>query len=214
MLTAPVVDPQLLVSLAAGVLRRNGVRAHCGLTVLSAGRPPETIAATDDVPVRMDWLQHELGQGPSMEFDEGELVVDDLAHERAWPDFGAMATAVVGVHSLLTMRHVIEEGPCVALSFYSTEPSAFDASDRSRARLFARLVPHTVRSVAARVAAHAQDEAAGGQIATALSVVMARHRVLPHEAFDLLLDACRQTGTDLFDVAVEVTGTGRLPRRR
>ncbi len=212
LLTGPVVDPQLLVTLASGVLGRNGVRTHCGVTVLPEGRPPETVAATDDVPVRMDWLQHELGQGPLLDAGSGEVVVDDLALEAGWPDFGVMAKAVIGVRSLLTTRHLLDDGHWVALSFYSAAPAAFDAASRSRARLFAKMVPHTVRRVAARVAADVAEEAGGGRIATALSLVMARHRVPPPEAFDLLVQACRETGAGLYDVAVEVAVTGRLPQ--
>ena len=74
-----------------------------GVTLISAGRRPRYIAASDDSALRFEQLQTEIGEGPCLSaYDSGEAVaVPDLAHRRPFPRFGPAAVdsrAGCGVH--------------------------------------------------------------------------------------------------------------------
>ena len=101
---AEPLDPQHAVRLAQRLICRAHPATHVGLTLVPDGRAPETIAATDDLPIRVDWLQHELGQGPSVRSAfTGVLVSPDLAIDRRWPDFGRLCVAVLDVRSMVSV---------------------------------------------------------------------------------------------------------------
>ncbi len=204
--TGVVGDPQVLIRSVSVELGR----VHCGLTVLFPGRPPETIAATDDLPVRADWLQHELGEGP-LHAGMGKLVVcHDLADEPRWPVFGRLGAPVIGVRSLLGFQLALPDGTPVALTAYSGRAAAFATTSAGAARHLAEgLLP---AAEAALRELRAADPATHGNavLPTALGILMARHRVLPAQAFDLLLNTARQLGRGFLEVAVEVVAAGRL----
>jgi len=99
------VDLQFVATFAALAMCHSDQQIHCGLTVVPAGRAPETVAASDDIPVRVDWLQRELSQGPAVMADLGELVVSkDLAADLRWPDFGKLCVAVLDLRSMVSIR--------------------------------------------------------------------------------------------------------------
>jgi hypothetical protein len=207
-------DLQRVVGHAAALLGRGGGTCQCGITVVIPGGAPETIAATGDVPVRMDWLQGEWRQGPASGSGESDVVSDDLATDQRWPDVGDLAAAVIGVRSLLSVRVPVDADYLVMLSCYSGAVSSFDAADLARARMVVRLLAPAISSVVQGLALTELQplSGGGGRVATALGLVMSRHRVLPDAAFDLLLKARQTSGGELFDVALEVLETGRLPK--
>ena len=51
-------------------------------------------------------------------------------------------------------------------------------------------------------------------IGTAIGILMANHRLLAAQAFQLLVSASQHSNRKLRDVAADVTATGQLPFRR
>lgn len=208
------LDPQLAVKFAALGICHSNHAVHCGLTVILAGHAPEPVAATDDLPVRVDWLQHEVGQGPGVRPVLGEVVVSkDLADDGRWPDFGRLCVAVLDLRSMVCLQIPLGAGNRALLSFYSSDPAALDRLDVDAARRLGRLTAPALDSLI--------DEF-GGQlpraprdnsslVATALGMVVARYRVRSPEAFDLLLAASHLLNRPLLDVALEVATEGCLP---
>jgi hypothetical protein len=187
---------------------------HCGLSVISPHGPPETIAASDDVPVRVDWLQHELRQGPLVGADSGAtLVIRDLAAEERWPDFGRMCVAVMNMRSMVSIRIPVARPNRARLDFYSSEPSAFDSLNLRSASRLARLAAPMVTTLISEfseVLVHAAPSDCS-RVAVAVGTLIARYRVNSADAFDLLRDASHDLRRPLLGVAIDVVADGRLP---
>lgn len=210
---AEPLDPQHAVMLAKRLICRANPATHIGLTLVPEGRAPETIAATDDLPIRVDWLQHELGQGPSVRSAfTGVLVSPDLAIDRRWPDFGRLCVAVLDVRSMVSVAVPLATDRAM-VNFYSSEPSAFDLFDVDAARKLAQQVaPIVARALDdLREPLAAAQQADCSRIAVALAMVMAKYRLTSCQAFELLSEAGRQHERTLLAVAIDVVATGSLP---
>jgi len=206
------LDPQRVTS--AGLALCSGAETHCGLSVISAGRAPETIAATDDVPARVDGLQHTLRQGPRVDPDLAEiLVIEDLAADNRWPDFGEMCVAVMNLRSLVSIQVALDPPDRVTLNFYSSEPDAFNDFDLEAASRLARLAARMVRipigEFRGQPSGGAQSD--GSRVAVAIDAVIATYQVNAADAFDLLLEASHCLRRALLDVAIDVIANGHLP---
>jgi hypothetical protein len=207
------LDPQQ-VALAGVKICRSGHDIHCGLSVMPADGVPETIAATDDVPVRLDWLQRELRQGPFLGADPGgTLVIKDLAADQRWPDFGRMCVAVMNMRSMVSVRIPVARPNRARLSLYSSEPGAFDHLDLGAASRLAALAAPTVTILINEFGEPLLHAAPSdcSKVAIALGTVIARYRVNSADAFDLLCEASHDLNRALLGVAIGVVADGGLP---
>lgn len=201
---------QALVAAASRTLCPDS--GHTTATLIPAAAPPETVAATDHLSVRADWLQQQLGQGPLLSPADGVLVSPDLSLEERWPEFAAMAVQLHGLRSLLILQLPLGDADRWALTVYAERPDAFDGLSRSLAELSAARITPEVARLAPKVAALCRDEELSCLLPTALGLVMGHHRLPPGPAFDGLSAAARQQGVDLVDAAAEAIRIGRLPR--
>ncbi|MCC6494871.1 MAG: hypothetical protein IT193_01285 [Propionibacteriaceae bacterium] len=206
------LDPQQ-VTLAARAICNSEHDVHCGLSIVPDGRAPETIAATDDVPVRVDWLQHELRQGPGLDADLGEvLAIKDLAAAERWLDFGRMCEAVMDLRSMVSIRIPTGSPDRAMLNFYSSDPGAFDQMDIEAALKLARLAAPAVLRIIDDFREPLQDIVNGdcSRVAVAVGTVMARYRVNSADAFGLLREASGYLRRSLLGVAIDVVADVRL----
>ena len=187
---------------------------HCGLTVVPTSRAAETVAATDDVPVRVDWLQHELRQGPVLDAHPGEVfATQDLAANQRWSDFGKMCLAVLSLRSMVSIRIPLTTSDRASLNFYSSEPAAFENLEMGAALRLARLTAPRIQDLISAFRAPLLRAAKSNysRVAIAVGTVMARHRANSSDAFDLLRAASHDLNRALLDVAIETVVNGRLP---
>jgi hypothetical protein len=208
------LDLQVLVAVAAHALCHATDPVHCGLIVVPDGAAPETLAATDDVPVRLAWLEHELGQGPELTPAASDVVVSkDLAADARWPDFGRLATAVLGLRAVVSVRVPVRAGGRAFLTFAARQPTALDRLDVDAALRLARKSAAVVNTVlrTIRRTRPADDVGDASRTAVALATVMARHRVDAERAFAMLQEASARCRRTLFSVALDVLATGCLP---
>lgn len=200
------LDPQLIVTYAALATCHRPADLHCGLSVVLDGGAPETVAATDDLAVRLDWLQQELRQGPSLAPGSPELVVSsDLADDARWPDFGRLCVASLDLRSLVALRMPLGTGDWATLILAARRPETIEHLDVHAVR---RLVPLATASARALVQTLGGAlRAAGGQgvgrVALASGLVAAGRRVTPHEAFRRLLRASHDSDRSLVEVALD-----------
>lgn len=207
------LDPQLIVS-AAIALAHSDDEVHCGLSVTCVGMAPETVAATDDVPVRVDWLQHVWRQGPGVDRARDTLLVSRaLATDPRWPDFGKMCLAVLNLRSMVSISIPVPGADRASLNFYATSARALDHLDMPAAMKLAQLAIPSVGNVlrGSREAHREAGQHDHSRLAVALGIVMGRYRISSARAFDLLLQASRELDRPLLDVAVDVARDGRLP---
>jgi transcriptional regulator with GAF, ATPase, and Fis domain len=190
---------------------------HAAISLLRRTERPITIAATDDVPVQVDALQYESGQGPCLDAirDAPVYRTADLAAEDRWPDFAAVAAARTGVRSMLAFRLFVQKETFGALNLYARRPAAFDDHAVAVGAVLAGHAALAVDAARARQRAddlgHALDS--NRDIGVAIGILMAQHHIARADAFELLRHTSQWLNRKLRDVADEVNETGELPQR-
>ncbi|MEO6502604.1 MAG: GAF and ANTAR domain-containing protein [Jatrophihabitantaceae bacterium] len=201
----------------------NGIRVVPGAdhSAITRGRPGKfkTVAATSELPLKVDAIQYELGHGPCVDaiVENTTFVTGDLASEERWPGFGPRASRECGVMSMLSFRMFLEDDDLIAgLNFYSAKPNAFDEHAQTVGLL---LATHGALAVSALVrgetAAHlSRALSSNREIGVAMGVLMSQHKINREQAFDLLRITSQHTHRKLADIAADVadTGTLELPR--
>lgn len=184
---------------------------HAGISLLTAGRPIETPAATSAIAEQCDQAQQNLDEGPGLQAldDGGVLVVDDMWDEPRWPRFAEQATRL-GVRSLMTCQLATPRGTVGALNLYSEQPNAFD--DESVLVCGAFATPAAValaqadRELNLRQALESRET-----IGQAMSILMERHHLTAGAAFDVLVAASHRHHVKLREVAQHVVDAGEDP---
>lgn len=187
---------------------------HASITRVSANSRPKTIAATGDLPLRVDQMQYETGQGPCLQtLDQSDIAyTSNLPEDRQWPDFAGRA-AQAGVRSMLSFRLFLTSTERASLNFYSERRDAFDPMALSLGAIFASYASLTLLN-----GLH-QDEnmhlsralESNREIGMAMGILMARELYTPEEAFNRLRVASQHLHRKLHDLAEEVILTGALP---
>jgi GAF domain-containing protein len=191
---------------------------HAAIIIVHRRTRLQTVAATDDVPPRVDALQYDTGQGPCLDAieDHETYLIDDLTTEERWPAFSRRAAEETGVRSMLSFRLFVEGDTIGALNLYSKRPSAFGEQDRA---VGAVLATHAAIALsAARDQEHVQqlEDAlrSNREIGMAMGVLMGCGGVTEDEAFAQLRRASQYLNMKLRDVAAQVVESGRLPDGR
>ena len=133
----------LLASRSAQEVVRAAVRLIPGadeasISVVTDRRAVSSRLPTRDLPVRVDTLQEETGQGPCLDamYDQHTVRVADMAHEQRWPRFAAGA-AQAGAASMLGIQLWVEGDNLGALNLYSRSVDTFDDESEQVGLLFA-----------------------------------------------------------------------------
>lgn len=123
----------LLVERVLGVLPVTGA----GVLLMDGERDHHVIAATDDVILRIETLQVELGEGPCLEaYRTGRpVIVRDLSGDAHFPGFSPRAAQGLGAVFSFPLR--LDEAQIGALELYTRHPSDLSAQDRRGAQTLA-----------------------------------------------------------------------------
>lgn len=109
-----------------------------GVTVLSSGPAPDYVTGSDEVALRFERLQADLGQGPGVTaYQTGEMVwVEDLSVDIRYPDFGTTAVHA-GLAAVFTfpLRH--GDGRFGALNLYRDTPGSMTPEELTAAQTLA-----------------------------------------------------------------------------
>jgi transcriptional regulator with GAF, ATPase, and Fis domain len=188
---------------------------HCdgaSLMLIGRGGRIETPAYSTSQAHASDLAQYATGEGPCLEAiaEQGTIVIDDLETEERWPAYRREALAI-GVRSMLSLRLFVTEDSLGALDLYSRRPHAFDRRSRLVGQVFAAQASVAMKAalVEAGLEATIRSRDVIGQ---AKGIVMARRRLTPALAFDLLKRVSQERNQRLVDVAEEVARTGEVPR--
>jgi hypothetical protein len=173
------------------------------------------MAASEDLPEKVDALQYRFDEGPCLQaIEDNDLVVaEELAEDPRWPKFAPECVATFDVHSMLGVRLFLAGGERAALNFYARAPHAFDARSEEIAALFAPFVALSVDTTLHRDRAEAlrSELTVSRQIGIATGMLMGRHLLTYEQAYDRLSEAGARLGARLADVAAHVAETGELP---
>jgi GAF domain-containing protein len=209
-----------LHEMAVLAARLVGGGLSCG-TIMRPDGKPATVACSDPLAARVDEMQYELDDGPSLHaMRDGRVVrIEDTAEKARWPEFEAQA-ASHGIRSCLALPLNADGRPVGALNLYAREVSAFGAAEARLAENFAENASGAL-SLAIRLASHAalieqlrSSLASRGVIDQALGIIMARDHCTQDRAFAILRSASQNSNVKLRDIAsaVVTSVTGEAPR--
>jgi len=168
-------------------------------------------APTGDLPVQVDALQEETGQGPCLDaaFEEQTVRVIDMASEDRWPQFAPRAREA-GAGSMLSLQLYVEGDNLGALNLYSRTPRAFDDESEQVGLLFASHAAVAYASVR-KEAQLAHAVASRDLIGQAKGILMERYKISPERAFLVLTRVSQNSNRKLHDIAAELARTGTVP---
>ena len=181
-----------------------------GLTIFSGGEFAPR-ASSGEVPLLLDRLQQELGDGPCLSAAKHQSIfqIEDTGRDERWPEFSAEA-ARLNVRSMLCVPLWIDERSLGALSLYAGQVAAFtDLHER---------VTILLATFAALALAEAQR---AGQLHDALDnrdvigqakgILMGRHGLSADAAFGVLSRVSQAENMKLAEIARHLVQTGKLP---
>jgi len=167
-----------------------------------------TIGTSDRAAWEADQVEFDTKDGPCVEALRTGTVVKaiDLAEERRWPAWSAVAT-LLGFSSAAGIPAEVSPGQRIALNLYSPAFRAFDDETMRRATLFteevARTIPAATRLFAADERASHLEQAlvSRSTIDQAIGVLMTQNQCTPDVAFGILRRASQNRNVKLRDVA-------------
>jgi GAF domain-containing protein len=184
--------------------------SSCGVTVRQNSRAV-TLAASDELAMRIDQLQYDFGEGPCLEtLATGKLhYIADTASEQRWSKF-CPAAHEQGVRSCLGLPLNGPNGLMGGYNLYSTWHDAFAEDNRGQLEMFAANAAGAV-AVAVKLADQSQmSEDLHGALASravidqATGIIMAQQRCRAAAAFDILRRASQNRNLKLRDLAAEI----------
>jgi hypothetical protein len=187
---------------------------HTGLLLIEDGRP-RIVAASSDVPERLNSLRGELGEGPALDaLQTNDVVVSgEVAEDPRWPTFGARALEELNVRSIACYRLHLRHGQPAALLFVSDWPYAFDETAVAIGAIFAAycslvmMIEHILgEQVTNRRAVEVHRE-----IGVAIGILLTQENVSTNEAYQRLHTAGRRLARSLPEVARHVVTHRSLP---
>lgn len=205
-------DPERITKLAAKAVPHS---AHCGVTLLRGRSRPTAVAATDELPPRVDEMQYETGEGPclSASEDNDTYWVDDLTIDQQWPIFARRCVAETEVRSMFSIQLHLQGDDRAAINFYGQKAGAFDELDMGTGAIFGPFVAMALQSqLREQESSHLRTALQGSrEIGIAVGILMARKLLTSEEAFEQLRQSSQNLNRKLRDIAAEVEWTGELP---
>lgn len=200
-------SPLLLSAVKLAVASIPGA-VHAGLSVRSEDHRLVSAAVTDELILRCDDAERELGQGPCADkaWDGLPLVIADTATDDRWPAY-SRRLAANGVASALVTRVNHGRRTVAALTLYAEKPDAFDAGDVA---LASALADHASVALASdQLEQHLRIAVETRQlIGQAVGILMERHKLDADSAFELLVRASQRGSVKLRDIAARVVKAG------
>jgi GAF domain-containing protein len=206
--------PETLDAIVRYAAERVEGAEEAGITVVR-GDSWKTVAATSDVPLRVDEIQYRTQEGPCLDSINEHHVfrTNNLADDDRWPRFGRQAADETEIVSMLSHRLYLDDEKTIgALNLYSRLPAAFDGHSM---RVLNALATHSAIALA-KADAEKENEnlqhalSRNRHIGMAIGILMATHKVTDQQAFDLLRIASQANHRKLYDIALDVVDTGSL----
>ena len=165
---------------------------------------------SSELPELVDALQMETGEGPCLDaaYEHQTVRVPDMASEERWPKFSAAALKL-GAASMLSFQLYVDGDNLGALNLYGRTAHCFDEESEHVGLLFAS---HAAIAFAdAEKVRHLNLALVRRDlIGQAKGILMERFKLTPEQAFRTLVRVSQDNNRKLFDVAEELSQSGRL----
>lgn len=172
-----------------------------------------TPAASNEKLRQLDELQYEIGEGPCRESirSHATVMVDDLANDPRWPEWGRAMSEGLGIRSSLSFRLFTRaDDTWGALNVYSRTPHSFTEQDVLHGQVIAAMSAVVLaRSINDEHLAHALETRT--VIGQATGMVMERYGLDEQTAFNVLRRLSSQDNRKLRDLAQQVVADRALP---
>lgn len=169
-----------------------------------AGPLYDTVVPTSPEVVKIDEIQHEVGQGPSLDAiaTEDTVISPDLATDDRWPQW-RVAAVDLGIGAVVSTRLRSRERTIGALNLYARQP---DRIDHQQAQAVEVLAKHASAALAAAMDHSTLTRAllTRSAIGRAQGVMMERYGLDDGPAFELLKRYSQTSNTKLRDVAERI----------
>jgi len=179
---------------------------QAGIALNEDGRLITTVVS-DPLVRQLYEIQLSNGEGPLVSAFNGSRVVliSEVRNDDRWPAWRELALSF-GLRTVLQLPLRTGTYRSGVLTLYSSIPDAFDAEDVAMAELVAH---HAAGAITwARERSQLEDAVASRRlIGQAVGVLMMRHRLTQHEAFDVLKRYSQETNTRLREVAGQLVTT-------
>jgi len=187
---------------------------EASVSLVIGRREIQSRAASGELPLRVDALQSESGQGPCLDaaYDQRVVRVPDLSKDKRWPDF-AQAAYDIGARSMLSIQLFVEGDKLGALNLYGDEVNVFDEESEQIALLVAAHAAIAF-SDAKEIEQLTQALDTRDLIGQAKGILMERFKITPQQAFLVLTKASSESNIKLRDVADHLTSSGEILTRR
>ena len=181
------------------------------VSVVTARSGVDSQAPTGDLPVQVDALQEETGQGPCLDaaFEQQTVRVADMVNEDRWPQFARRASEA-GAASMLSLQLYVEGDNLGALNLYSRTANAFTDESEQVGLLFASHAAVAYAGVR-KEAQLAKAVVSRDLIGQAKGILMERYKISPERAFLVLTRVSQDSNRKLHDIATELVRQGTVP---
>jgi transcriptional regulator with GAF, ATPase, and Fis domain len=189
---------------------------HCSITVRNGHRSPFTVAATDDLTLRLDEQQYDDQRGPCLEaLASGvPVLVTDMTTETRWAPYPTQA-AKLGARSSMSYPLITGEQVIGALNMYAFKPLAPDIGLQARAAQLADRAAGAL-AVGLRIAEEHSENTnlrvaltSRSVIDQAIGILIAQQRCSVQDAFALLRQASQGRNIKLRDVAAQIVASAQ-----
>lgn len=197
-------DPNATLRLAVELAHDNVDGCDgAALSLVRSRKVAETVAATDDMVKDVDRLQHELGEGPSLDaiWDQPTTYSPSIRHDHRWPSWGQRVAEETAVVSVASFRLFTRGDTLGALSLYSRCRAAFDEEARGQGLA---LAAHVAIASSQKIRQLSVGLASRTVIGQATGVLMERFDLDAARAFGVLERLSSHHNIKLRDVAAEV----------
>ncbi|MDJ0396470.1 GAF and ANTAR domain-containing protein [Rhodococcus sp. G-MC3] len=175
--------------------------------LIISGKKFQSHAATNDLPVRLDELQEEYGEGPCIDAALDTLVVrsNNLSADERWPRFSEAATDL-GIHSVLSFKLYTSNEGVGALNIFGGR-GGFSSQDEEVGLMLAAnaaMALYTVNKTQQFTSALASRDLIG----QAKGMIMERYRLGSVQAFQLLSKYSQNENIPVHALAQRIVDAG------
>ncbi|MDX6309482.1 MAG: hypothetical protein QOI06_2528 [Nocardioidaceae bacterium] len=177
---------------------------YASITVVRVGGNIESLAPTDEVAVRLDQVQSELGEGPTVEAVSAhrDVTAEHLETDSRWPRYGPLALGLdTRAQVALTLQR---DGKTLGvLNLYSKRSGALHEAAHEVAELFA---VHAAVALGYSRTIETLHEALATRkaIGVAIGLVMGRYEVTQDASFAFLVRVSQNSNVKLRAVCEEI----------
>ncbi|PYE17366.1 GAF domain-containing protein [Williamsia limnetica] len=203
----PELEDTLRVVTTTAVELIRGAETADVLTI-SRRREFRSHAPTSDLPIRLDSVQEELGEGPCVDAAFGERIIhsDDLTTDQRWPRFRPSAREA-GVRSSLSFQLYTGSGALGALNLFSSTAHAFSPADVEVGLMLATHAAVALHGI--RKSEHFESALASRDvIGQAKGMIMERFAVDAVRAFELMRKLSQDSNVPVVKIAEQVVERG------